>query len=160
MSVGNDYQISSEGAVRHWEVPYARMTDATPAVGDPAEMTALTAGTEVGGTVLAIDAVVSRAVVDVTCGMVYKFEVRNVRTYNPGVAELTWGVIDVGHRVYYDNSASMPATCKLSTSPLDLTGAANSLFGTVVYSGTVTLPTTTATAATEEIPVMQRGSGA
>ena len=78
MSVGNDYQISSEGAVRHWEVPYARLTDTTPAVGDPAEMTALTAGTEVGGTVLAIDAVVSRAVVDVTCSMVYKHYVRNV----------------------------------------------------------------------------------
>ena len=160
MPVGNDYEISSEGAVRHWEVPYARMTDATPSVGNPAEMTALTAGTEVGGTVLAIDAVVSRAVVDVTCGMVYKNYVRNVRTYNAGVAELTWGVIDVGHRVYYDNSASMPAGVYLSTSPLDFTGAANSLFGTVVFSNQVTLPTTTATAATEEIPIMQRGSGA
>jgi len=160
MPVGNDYEISSEGAVRHWEVPYARLTDTTPAVGNPAEMTALVAGTEVGGTVLAIDPVVSRAVVDFTCSMVYKHKVRNVLTYNVGVAELTWGVIDVGNRVYYDNSASMPADVYLSTSPLDLTGAANSLFGTVVFSNQVTLPTTTATAATEEIPIMQRGSGA
>lgn len=159
MPVGNDYEISSEGAVRHWEVPYARLTDATPAVGDPAEMTALTAGTEVGGTVLAINAAVSRAVVDFTCSMIYKHYVRNVRTYGGGV-EATWGVIDVGNRVYYDNSATMPAGVYLSTSPLDNTGAANSLFGTVAYAGSVTLPTTTATAATEEIPVMQRGAGA
>jgi len=159
MPVGNDYQISSEGAVRHWEVPYARLTDATPAVGDPAEMTALVAGTEVGGTILAIDANVSRAVVDFTSSMVYKHYVRNVRTYGGGV-EATWGVIDVGNRVYYDNSATMPAGVYLSTSPLDNTGAANSLFGTVVYSGTVTLPTTTATASTEECPIMQRGAGA
>jgi len=159
MPVGNDYQISSEGAVRHWEVPYARMTDVTPSVGNPAEMTALTAGTEVGGTVLAIDAVVSRAVVDFTCSMVYKHKVRNVRTYNAAV-EATWGVVAIGNRVYYDNSATMPADVYLSTSPLDNLGVANSLFGTIAYSGTVTLPTTTATAATEELPVMQRGAGA
>ncbi|MFH1556816.1 MAG: hypothetical protein ABII76_18495 [Pseudomonadota bacterium] len=160
MPVGNDYQVSSEGAVRHWFVPYARMTDTTPTVGDPAELTAITPGTEIGGTVLSLEPSESLAVVDFTCGMIYKFEVRNVRTYNVGVAELTWGVLDVGTRVYYDNSASMPAGVKLSTSPLDLTGAANSLFGTIVYSANVTLPTTTATAATEEVPVMQRGAGA
>ena len=159
MPVGNDYEISSEGAVRHWEVPYARMTDATPSVGNPAEMTALTAGTEVGGTVLAIDAVVSRAVVDFTCSMIYKHKVRNVRTYS-GAAENTWGVIDVGNRVYYDNSVTMPADVYLSTSPLDNLGVANSLFGTIAFSNQVTLPTTTATAATEEVPVMQRGAGA
>jgi len=160
MPVGNDYQVSSEGAVRHWFVPYARMTDTTPTVGNPAELTALVAGTEIGGTVLSIDASVSMAIVDFTCSMVYKHKVRNVRTYNVGVAELTWGVLDVGTRVYYDNSASMPADVYLSTSPLDLTGAANSLFGTIAYSANVTLPTTTATAATEEVPVMQRGAGA
>lgn len=159
MPVGNDYQISSEGAVRHWEVPYARLTDTTPAVGDPAELTALTAGTEIGGTILAIDANVSRAVVDFTCSMIYKHYVRNVRTYS-GAAENTWGVIDVGHRVYYDSSPTMPAGVYLSTSPLDSAGAANPLWGTVAYAGSVTLPTTTATAATEEIPVMQRGAGA
>ena len=159
MPVGNDYQISSEGAVRHWEVPYARLTDTTPVVGDPAEMTALTAGTEVGGTILAIDANVSRAVVDFTCSMIYKHYVINVLTYSGAVAN-TWGVIDVGNRVYYDNSATMPAGVYLSTSPLDQTGAANSLFGTVAYAGSVTLPTTTATTSTEEIPVMQRGAGA
>jgi len=48
----------------------------------------------------------------------------------------------------------------LSTSPLDNLGVANSLFGTIAFSNTVTLPTTTATAATEELPVMQRGAGA
>lgn len=159
MPVGNDYQISSEGAVRHWEVSYARLTDATPVVGDPGELVALTAGTEIGGTIIAIDANVSRAVLDMTCSMVYKHKVRNVRTYNGGV-EATWGVIDEGNRVYYDNSATMPADVYLSTSPLDNTGAANSLFGTVVRSGTLTLPTTTATATTEEMPVMQRGAGA
>lgn len=159
MPVGNDYEISSEGAVRHWEVSYARMTDATPTVGNPAELTALTAGTEVGGTVLAIDANVSRAVVDMTSSMVYKHKVRNVRTYS-GAAENTWGVIDEGNRVYYDNSATMPADVYLSTSPLDNLGVANSLFGTIVFSNQVTLPTTTATAATEELPVMQRGAGA
>jgi len=159
MPVGNDYEISSEGAVRHWEVPYARLTDTTPAVGDPAELTSLLAGTQVNGTVLAINAVVSRAEVDFTASMIYKHYVRNVRTYS-GAAENTWGVIDVGDIVYYDNSATMPAGVYLSTSPLDNLGVANSLFGYVAFSNQVTLPTTTATAATEEIPVMQRGAGA
>lgn len=159
MPVGNDYEVSSTGAVRHWEVPYARLTDATPTVGDPCELTALVDGTQIGGTVLSIDAVVSRAVIDFTCSMVYKHYVRNVRTYNGGV-EATWGVLAIGNRVYYDNSATMPGGVYLSTSPLDNTGAANSLWGTIVYSGGVTLPTTTATAATEEVPCMQRGAGA
>jgi len=153
------YEVSSEGAVRHWVVPYARMTDVTPTPTQPAELTALTAGTEIGGTVLSIDASTSTAIVDFTTGAVYLHSVRDVRTYNGGV-EATWGVINIGDRIYYDNSATMPAGTKLSTSPLDNTGAANSLFGTAVYSGQSTFPMGAATAATVDCPVMQRGAGA
>lgn len=157
--IRNEYEVSSEGAVRHWLVPYARMTDATPTATNPAQLTAVTAGTQVCGTVLTVDASVSLAVVDFTCGAVYLQEVQNVRTYNMG-AEATWGAINVGDRIYYDASGTMPAGVKLSTSPLDVAGNANALFGTAVYSGRVTYPLGGAAAAMVEVAVMQRGAGA
>lgn len=153
------YEVSSEGAVRHWLVPYARMTDVTPTPTQPARMTALTAGTMVCGTVLALVASESMAVVDFTCGAIYLHSIRNVLTYNGGV-EATWGAINIGDRIYYDGSATMPAGTKLSTSPLDNAAAANDLFGTVAYSGRITFPLGGVTAATVVAPVMQRGAGA
>ncbi len=158
--IRNDYEVSSEGAVRHWPVPYARMTDVTPTPTQPARLTGITAGSNVCGTVLSIDPSDSIAVVDFTCGMVYLHEVRNVLTYAAAVED-TWGVINIGQRIYYDGSATMPAGTKLSLSPLDNTGAANDLYGTAVYSGRVTYPLGTAgVASTQEVPVMQRGAGA
>src|SRR4030042_5929220 len=99
-----DYEVSSEGAVRHWEIPYARLTDATPTPTNPAEVTSLLPGTQLTGTILTIDADTSFAVIDFTSSMVYYHYVRNVLTYNPGVAELTWGPINIGDPVYYDHS--------------------------------------------------------
>lgn len=157
--VRTDYEVSSEGAVRHWVVSYARMTDATPTPSNPAQLTAVVPGTQVCGTVLTIDAGVSQAIVDLTCGEVYLQEVQNVRTYNMG-AEATWGAINEGDRIYYDASGTMPAGVKLSTSPLDVAGNANALFGTAVFSGRVTYPLGGAAAAMVEVAVMQRGAGA
>ena len=157
--IRNEYEVSSEGAVRHLLVPYARMTDATPTPSNPAQLIALTAGTQVGGTVLTIDASVSLAVVDMTCGMVYLQEVENTLTYNGG-NPATWGPINIGDRIYYDASATQPAGVKLSTSPLDQAGNANALFGTAVFSERVTYPLGGAATALVEVAVMQRGAGA
>jgi hypothetical protein len=128
-----DYEVASEGAVRHWEIPYARLEDVTPTVREPAAVVSLLPGTQLTGTILTVDATAAIAVIDFTTGMVYRHSVRNVLTYNPGVAELTWGPINIGDPVYYDGSATMVALgIQLSTSPLDLAGVANPLFGFVV----------------------------
>ena len=143
------------------QVPYARLTDTTPTPSLPAELTSLTPGTQLTGTIISIDAGDSVAMVDVRCANVYYQKVRNVRTYD-GATENTWGVIDIGDMVYYDNSATMPVGVYLSTSPLDNLGVANTLFGTVVPcndADRANYPTATATAATEECGVCQRGAG-
>ena len=160
--INSGYEVSSERAIRHWEVPYARLDDATPTPSNPAMMTAVTAGTQVCGTILTIDATNSIAVIDFTCSMVYEQTVRNVLTYAAAV-EATWGAINVGDRVYYDNSATMPAGTYLSTSPLNNLGAANPIFGTVVLNQEETasdFPKGGITASTQTCAVMQRGAGA
>ena len=160
--IRHEYEVSSEGAVRHWEIPYARLEDTSPTATLPAQVQSLLAGTMVGGTILTVDADTSVAVIDFTCGMVYYHEVRNVLTYNPGVAELTWGVINIGDPIYYDGSVSMPAGVMLSTSPLNTGATANSLFGFAVPANDVDMalyPKGAATAATVEIAVMQVGAG-
>lgn len=160
--IHHDYECSSESAIRHWEIPYARLTDATPTPTNPAEVTSLLPGTALTGTILTIDAVNSVAVIDFTCSMVYTFWVRNVLTYNGGV-EATWGPINIGDLVYYDNSATMPAGVYLSTSPLDNTGVANTLFGYAVPCGDADMalfPKGAAlVASTETVSVMQIGAG-
>ena len=159
--INQDYEVSSEGAVRRWEIPYARMTDTSPTVTLPAEVTCLLDGKQMTGTVLSIDATDSVAIVDFTCSMVYQHNVRNVLTYNPGVAELTWGPINIGDLVYYDSSASMPAGTKLSTSPLNTGGTANSLFGRAVPYDIAadTFPKGGITASTQVCAIMQVGAG-
>jgi len=159
--VKQDYQVSSEGAVRHWEIPYARLTDTTPTVSNPAEVTSLLAGTQLTGTILSVDAGESVAVIDFTCSMVYWQEVRNVLTYAAAV-EATWGAINIGDIVYYDNSATMPAGVYLSTSPLDNTGAANTRFGYVVPAQDTDMalyPKGGITASTQDCAIMQLGAG-
>jgi hypothetical protein len=158
-AIHNDYEVSSEGAVRHWEIPYTRLTDATPTPSNPAEVTSLLPGTQLSGTILTVDGVV--AVIDFTSGMVYRQTVRNVLTYNAG-AENTWGAINIGNPVYYDNSATMPVGTYLSTSPLDNTGVANTPFGYAVPMDDVDMalfPKGGAAASTQTIGVMQRGAG-
>ena len=158
--IRHDYQCSSDD-LKTWEVPYARLTDTTPTASLPAELTSLTAGTQLTGTIISVDAADSVAVIDFRAGNVYYHEVRNVLTYAAAV-EATWGAINIGDAVYYDNSATMPAGVYLSTSPLDNTGAANTLFGFVVPCNEVDralYPKGGITASTQECGVMQRGAG-
>ncbi len=130
-TVHSDYEVSSEGAVRHWEIPYARLEDATPTATSAAKVTSAVAGTEMTGTVLTVDATNSMAVIDFTHSMVYRHDVRTVLTYNAG-AENTWQALNIGDTVYYDGSATMPAGVYLSVSPLDNLGVANPIFGHIV----------------------------
>lgn len=161
-AIRHDYEVSSEGAVRHWEIPYARLEDATPTPSNPAAVLSLLPGTQLTGTILTIDATNSVAVIDFTCSMVYNHDVRNVLTYAAAV-EATWGPINIGDPVYYDRSATMPAGVFLSTSPLDNTGAANALFGHVVPMNDTDMalyPKGAAlVASTQECGVMQIGAG-
>lgn len=70
-AIHNDYEVSSEGAVRHWEIPYARLTDTTPTPTNAAEVTSVLPGTQLTGTILSVDASRSIAVIDFTNSMVY-----------------------------------------------------------------------------------------
>ena len=157
--IRHDYEVSSEGAVRHWEIPYARLEDATPTPSLPAAVLSVLPGTQLTGTILTIDPGDSVAVIDFTNSMVYWHEVRNVLTYTEG-AEATFGVINIGDPVYYDRSATMPVGVYLSTSPLDSTGAANPLFGFAVPrddDDMALFPKGAITAATVECAVTQVG---
>lgn len=154
-AIRNDYEVSSEGAVRHWDIPYARLEDATPTATMPAALLSVTDGTQLTGTILVVDAGDSMAVIDFTHSMVYEHNVRNVLTYVEG-AEATFGAINVGDPIYYDRSATMPAGVYLSTSPLDSTGAANPLFGfRVPANDTDTAAAGAATASTQSLAVLQ-----
>jgi len=153
MTIKQNYEVSSEGAVRHWEAPIARLENATPVATEPAALLSRINGTQMTGTVLVVDG--SIAVIDFTHSMVYLHDVRNVRTYYQGAAA-TWGAIAIGDPIFYDRSATMPANVFLSTSPLDEDGNANPLFGFRVPANDDDIAaTTTATASTEEIAVMQ-----
>jgi len=127
-AIRNDYEVSSEGAVRHWDIPYDDLEDTTPTASLPAALTSRTDGTQLTGTILVVDSDDEFAVIDFTHSMVYEHDVRNVLTYS-AAAEATFGAIDIGDPIYYDRSATMPANAKLSTSPLDSADAANPLFG-------------------------------
>ena len=162
MTINPDYEVSSEGAVRHWEIPYARLENATPIETEAAAVLSLLPGTQLTGTVLTIDAALSVAVIDFTCSMVYRHTVRNVLTYAANV-EATWGPINIGDPIYYDRSATMPATVYLSTSPLDNLGGANALFGHAVPTDIPNMALfpygAALVASTHEIGVMQIGAG-
>ena len=167
-AVQNDYQVSSEGAVRHWEIPYDRLADQTPTPTHPAEVTSLLNAVNLTGTILTIDATgvaaTSIAVIDFTCSMVYRQSVRNVLTWNAGVAELTWGPIEIGDIVYYDDNALQTALgFPLSTSVLSSdAGVANTRFGWVVGwsdADIANYPKGDGTASTQTCAIMQIGAG-
>lgn len=167
----NDYEVSSEGAVRHWEIPIigrldkvgnsaASATNSVP--GKACAVISLTYGVQLTGTILTQDTSgTDRVVVDFTCSMVYKHYVRNVLTYDSG--EATWGAINIGDAVYYDRENT---NARLSTAPNDNTGNANPLFGFVVpWSDTdadayAAGTKGAATADTYTCAVMQVGAGA
>src|SRR5512146_2168553 len=125
-AIHNDYEVSS-GPMLTWEVPCARLTDATPTPSNPAQVTGLLAGAELTGTIISVDAGTSVAVINFAPGFVLRTTVRNVLTYGAGPAEATWGPINIGDPVYYDDTATMPVGTYLSTSPLNGVGAANPL---------------------------------
>ena len=156
-----NYEQSS-GPVHTIAVPYARLTDTTPTVSNPCELTSLLPGTQLTGTIMVTDAADSIAIVNVAPGFIGNWEVRNVLTYNPGVAELTWGPINVGDLVYYDHSASMPAGVYLSTSPTGTDAVANTLFGviaSITSEAAALYPKGGITASTQDCQVMQLGAG-
>ena len=158
-----DYEVSSEGAVRHWEIPYARLTDTTPTPSLPAQVTCLTAGLQVTGTILTTHAGTSVAVIDFTCSMVYWHEVRNVTEYDIA-AESAFAAINIGDCIYYDASGTMPAGVYLSTSPLNAGVVANALYGWAMPRNDTDMAVfpkgTALVGSTQEIAVMQRGAGA
>jgi len=159
--INHDYEHSS-GPVFTIAVPYARLTDATPTPSNPCELTSLLPGTQLTGTIMVTDATDSVAIVNVAPCFIGNWEVRNVLTYNPGVAELTWGAINVGDLVYYDHSASMPAGVYLSTAPTGTDTVANTRFGVIacITSEAAALyPKGGVTASTQNCQVMQCGAG-
>ncbi len=158
-AIHNDYEVSS-GPVLTWEIPYARLADNTPTPSNPAMVTGVLLGSELTGTIISVDAGASIAVINFAPGFVLRTTVRNVLTY--AGAENTWGAINIGDPVYYDDTAGMPAGTYLSTSPLDTGGNANPLFGRVVpVSDTDTFPKGVGgVASTQTCGVMQRGAGA
>lgn len=91
-------------------------------------------GNLVGVTLDAADSS-GNATVDITRKR-WKFNVANVKTYNASTgAEATWAAIAQGDFVYIDTSFN------LTTSPLDASGNANVIFGTVTdgsLTGTAT----------------------
>lgn len=157
------YEVSNVGAERIWDVPYARLEDATPEVGHAAALISILPGTQICGVVKVIDPAASRAVIDFTPAKIYSFSVRNVITYS-GAAESTFAAVNIGDPVYYDGGATMVALgLELSTSPLDAAGVANPLFGFVVgkdETDTALYPKGTTTASTQSVGVIVRGAGA
>lgn len=177
-TVHSDYEVSSEGAVRHWEIPYPRLHDQTPTPTNAACVTGLIAGQELCGTILTIDpgptAATSFAVIDFTPSMVYLHDVRTVLTYvgGGGGAEATWGPLNIGDPVFYDASTTMVALgIYLSTSPLENNAGAtaNSLFGWIVPApgaapgfdtDAALFPLAAGVAGnTHRVAVMQKGAG-
>lgn len=145
---------------------HARLEDNTPVIHSPAAVLSAVDGTQLTGTIIVVDDTIDIIEIDCRSNQHYYHNVRNVKTYDQE-AEATWAVLNLGDPVYYDRSATMPATCWLSTSPLDNTGAANPLFGYVGLAQTETpdyfqsdrnpYPTTTATATTEtDICIIQK----
>ena len=161
-----DYEVSSEGAVRHWEIPYARLEDITPTPSFPAAVAddAAPPGTglpQLCGTILTIDADESIAVIDFTCSMIYRHTVRNVTTYATAV-ESAWAAMDIGYVVYYDRSATMPAGTYLSLAAADNNTVATTKFGWIVPwsdADAANYPKGGVTASTQTCAVMQMGAG-
>lgn len=163
--IRHEYQCSSNN-LRTWEIPIARLIDATPTVSNPAAVNGLdyANGEALTGVVISLATSgggTDYAVLDCAPANVYYFEVRNVLTYDAG-AEDTWGAINIGDPVYYDDSGTMPAGVYLSASPLDNAGNANVKFGHVVgctVSDMDDYPKGDATASTQECGVMLIGAG-
>lgn len=164
----NDYEVSSEGAVRHWEIPISRLDTVGGAaasatnsvVGKACAVQSNTYGLQLTGTILHTDTSgTDRVVVDFTCSMVYKHYVRNVTTYTDE-SESAWAAINIGDEVYYDRSNT---NARLVLSANDSGGNANPLFGFVVPWSDADADNYAkgdATASTQTCGVMQVAAGA
>lgn len=165
----NDYEVSSEGAVRHWEIPISRLdtvggsaASATNSVaGKACAVQSNNYSLQPTGTILATDTSgTDRVVVDFTNSMVYKHYVRNVTEYTQ-TAESTWVAINIGDEVYYDRTNT---NARLTLSPTDSGGVnANPLFGFVVpwsNADADSYPKGGVTASTQTCGIMQVGAGA
>lgn len=181
-TVHSDYEVASEGAVRHWEIPVGRLHDITPTPTNAASVVGLLEGAHLQGTILTINpptpATATFAEIDFTPSMVYMHDVRTVLTYAGGAdgAEASWGALNIGDPVYYDPSTTMGVLgIYLSTSPANDTPggvgpAANTLFGWIVPApvtlvagfdtDTARFPLAAGAAGnTHRVAVMQRGAG-
>lgn len=176
-----DYEVSSEGAVCHQEIPYTRLFHQTPTPTNPAQVMGLIGGVEVNGTILTISpgptAATSFAVIDFTPSMVYMHDVRTVLTYAGGAngAEATFGVLNIGDPVFYDDSTpgGLVNPFFLSVSPNNdspggVGATTNTLFGWIVPSplagafdiNTAVFPLAAGVAGnTHRVAVMQVGAG-
>lgn len=160
----NDYQCSSN-ELRTWEIPSARLIDTSPTVSNPACVNGrrYTNGEAIGGAVIALGTSpggTAFAEIDFAPGNVYYWPVRNVLTYS-SPNEASWGVINIGDPVYYDDSVGMPAGVYLSTSPLDVGGGTNVKFGHVVGCNVADMgnyPKGSATASTQRCGIMIMGA--
>jgi hypothetical protein len=133
MPIQDGYECSSEGSVRHWEIPYSRLYDTPPVESYPNMVLTTLVGLQVCGTCLSISGVPpSEAIIDFTPAMVYYLDVRNVITYaGGGGAETVWRAINLGDCVWLDDSA-LVANVYLTLSAINHHGVANPLFGWVV----------------------------
>lgn len=164
-TIHHDYQCSSTPEPLTWEIPTARLINTAPAVSNAAAVNGrrYANGEALTGVVISLatsDAGTAYAELDVMPGNVYYLQVRNVLTY--AGAEASWGAINIGDPVYYDDTAGMPAGVHLSTSPLDTGGNTNVKFGHVVgcnISDMENYPKGGATASTQYCGVLLIGAG-
>jgi len=118
-------------------IPWARLTDATPTKGDPAQVTGLIAGEQVTGVVMNPGVAADPyAILNVAEGRMERQNVRCVLTYTAGpVAEATFGLMNIGDPVFYDAEQDTLNGVKLSTSPLQSDGAtANARYGIIIMT--------------------------
>jgi len=164
-SISQSYEMSSESnRERHVIIPWARLFDATPTLGDPACVTCVLTGQELTGTVVRAGTVTvdAYAELNVADGAIYRHNVRNVLTYDGANNEATWGAINIGDTVYYDPTAdaNTAGVCKLSTSPLRGDNAtSNPIFGKILMLQDQTASDfpTVATVLSDVYAVMQTG---
>jgi len=164
-AINHDYQCSSNN-LRTWEIPIARLIDATPTVSNPACVNGLdyANGEALTGVIISLGSTVGGtdfAVLDVAPANVYWFEVRNVTTY-ADAAESAWAAINIGDPVYYDVSGTMPAGVYLSTAPANAATGTSVKFGHVVGCTVADMedyPKGGITASTQYCGVMIIGAG-
>lgn len=163
MTVRNDYEVQTQHKVPRLFTKDRAVHEAdSPTVTQPFAIVSPLAASQVTGTIITFGAAADlKFVGDVGNGQVYKHYVRNVKTYS-GSAEATFDEIDEGDPIYYDldTNNTMPTDCRLSTSPLADSGAANPRFGwAVLLTEDDVYPKGTTTASTHLCAVLQIGAG-